>query len=78
MAAEGDSPGVVKTLLDGGANIEAHGSRQPVAHGDGMAQLSPEEAKALCGGSGPPLHMAARFSESPGVVKAFLDAGANP
>lgn len=79
VAAEGNSPGVVKALLDGGANIEARGSRQPVAYRDGgMPQLSPEEEKALRGGDWTPLHMAARFSASPAVVKALLDGGANP
>ena len=78
VAAEGDAPAVVKALLDGGADVEARGNRQPVAHGDGMAPPSPEEEKALRGSEWTPLHMAARFSQSPAVVKTLLEAGANP
>ena len=78
VAAEGDAPAVVKALLDGGADLEARGNRQPVAHGDGMPRPSPEEEKALRGSEWTPLHMAARFSQSPAVVKTLLGAGANP
>ena len=77
-AAKSDSPAVVRILLDSGANIEAQ-APDPVRAILGANIEAAGKALALDKRKyeGTPLHWAAESSNSPALVRALLDSGAN-
>ena len=88
-AEASEAPGVVKALLDAGANVNVRdrASLTPL-HWAAEASETPGVVKVLVDAGADleakinefgatPLHQAAAHSETPGVVKALLAAGAN-